>query len=78
MVVRVHLHTRLRRRTARGVVRELTVDLDPGARVADLLASLDLADQRGLMLVVNGRTGKLSQELEDGDEVHLIPALSGG
>ena len=59
-------------------MRELTVDLDPGARVADLLASLDLADQRGLMLVVNGRTGTLSQELEDGDEVHLIPALSGG
>jgi sulfur carrier protein ThiS len=60
------------------VVRELAVDLDPGARVEDLLASLDLADQGGLMLVVNGRTAKLTQELEDGDEVHLIPALSGG
>lgn len=54
------------------------MDLDPGARVEDLLASLDLADQGGLMLVVNGRTAKLTQELEDGDEVHLIPALSGG
>ncbi len=59
-------------------MRELAVDLDPGARVEDLLASLDLADQGGLMLVVNGRTAKLTQELEDGDEVHLIPALSGG
>ena len=77
-MIRVHLHTRLRRRTARGVVRELTVDLDPGASVADLLSTLELADQRGLMLVVNGRTAKPTRELEDGDEVHLIPALSGG
>ena len=31
-----------------------------------------------VLLVVNGRTSHLGQVLTDGDEIHLIPAISGG
>jgi hypothetical protein len=31
-----------------------------------------------ILLVINGRQAHATQVLADGDEVHLIPALSGG
>lgn len=79
MVVRVRLHTTLQRRTAEGLVRQLEIELPALSTLADLFRALDLPpDPKGLLLVVNGRTAELSRVLEDADEVHLIPALSGG
>ena len=31
-----------------------------------------------VLFVVNGRTAALTHPLSEGDEIHLIPALSGG
>ena len=73
----VHLHTSLRRRPPEGLVRRLEVALPAGGTLADLLRALDLQAE-GLLLVVNGRTAHLARVLEEADEVHLIPALSGG
>jgi sulfur carrier protein ThiS len=75
--VRVYLHTSLRRRSAEGMIRHLDLDLPEGSTLADLLAVAEAAP-RGLLLVVNGRTAELGQALAQGDEVDLIPALSGG
>ena len=79
MVVKVCLHTTLQRRTAAGPVRHLELELPAAATLADLLAALDIrGDLKGLLLVVNGRTADPRQELKEADDVHLIPALSGG
>jgi len=77
LVVQVHLHTSLRRRTPGGIVRQLAAELPDGATLGGLLGVLDIKP-KGLLLVVNGRTAEPSLVLEEGDEVHLIPALSGG
>jgi sulfur carrier protein ThiS len=75
----VHLHTTLRRRGPGGVVRQLETELPEGGTLADLLASLELKPEAGaVLLVVNGATADPSLRLRAGDEVHLIPALSGG
>ena len=79
MVVKVCLHTSLQRRTAAGPVRHLEVELPAAATLADLLAALDIRnDLKTLLLVVNGRTADPRQKLKEADDVHLIPALSGG
>ena len=75
----VHLHTVLQRQTPEGPERRLTMTLPAESTLADLLKSLEIpADPDGILLVVNGRTANLACVLRDGDEVHLIPALSGG
>jgi sulfur carrier protein ThiS len=79
LVVTVHLHTTLQRQTPKGALRRLEVTLPAGSTLADLLACLDVEfNHDSVLLVINGRQADASQGLADGDEVHLIPALSGG
>ena len=77
--MRVHLHTSLRRPVPAGPLRQLEAELPASSTLADLLWLLELSPSPpGLLLVVNGRSADLSQALAEGDEVHLMPALSGG
>jgi len=79
LVVTVHLHTTLQRRTPTGALRRLQVTLPAGGTLGDLLARLEVDPQpEAVLLVVNGRQADAGQALAEGDEVHLIPALSGG
>ncbi len=79
MVVTVHLHTTLQRQTPKGALRHLEVTLPTGSTLAELLARLEMEfKEDSVLLVINGRQADASQGLADGDEVHLIPALSGG
>ena len=79
MVVTVRLHTILRRQTPDGIVDRLRLELPAGASVATVLRQLEIG-QRGetIMLVVNGGIVKADHPLADGDEVRLVPAISGG
>jgi len=53
--------------------------LPPGSTLADLLDHLALPRRDdSVLLVINGRQADAEQVLRDADEVHLIPALSGG
>lgn len=79
MKVSVHLHTILQRQTPQGLIRRLEVELPGGSRVADLLKTLEIAlPVEALMLAVNGRVAEPETTLQDGDEVNLMPAISGG
>jgi molybdopterin converting factor small subunit len=79
MVVTVHLHTILQRETAGGRQRQLELDLPPGSSVADVMAALDITlPVDALLLLVNGRYAEPETVLHAADNVHLIPALSGG
>jgi molybdopterin converting factor small subunit len=79
MRVTVHLHTLLQRQSPQGPVRRLEVTLPPAGTLRDLLEELDITlPEDALLVVVNGRQVETPRPLADGDEVHLIPALSGG
>jgi molybdopterin converting factor subunit 1 len=76
MVVRIRLFAMLRERAGRD---ELELELPDGARVADALAAVDdLAGGLPLVLAVNREYAKPEQELAPGDELALIPPVSGG
>ncbi len=79
MVVVVHLHTILQRQGPEGPISRLVVEMPPDSDLAALLRLLEIRmDPEELLSVVNTRTAAPEQVLHDGDEVHLIPALSGG
>ena len=55
------------------------VELAAGATVADIWPALELgAEPSGLLYAVNRRYAERDQQLADGDEVALIPPVSGG
>ena len=63
----------------RAGARELTLELPEGARVSDALAELgDLAAGLPLVMAVNREYAPEEQVLGAGDELALIPPVSGG
>jgi molybdopterin converting factor small subunit len=79
LVIDVHLHTILQRQGSQGRISSLFIDLQEGSTLSVLLQRLELkANTDELLMVINTHTADLNQVLQDGDEVHLIPALSGG
>jgi molybdopterin synthase catalytic subunit len=76
MEVTVRLFAMLRERAG---ARELTLDLPDGARVGDALEALgSLAEGLPLVMAVNREYAAADQVLDPGDELALIPPVSGG
>jgi molybdopterin synthase catalytic subunit len=74
--VTVRLFAMLRERAGAG---SLTLELPEGARVRDALGSLaELAEGLPLVMAVNREYASEEQVLEAGDELALIPPVSGG
>jgi MoaE-MoaD fusion protein len=76
MRVTVRLFAGLRERAGAG---ERELELPDGARLADVWAPLDLGEEpEGLLYAVNKEYAPAERRLSDGDEVALIPPVSGG
>jgi molybdopterin synthase catalytic subunit/molybdopterin converting factor small subunit len=76
MKVTVRLFAGLRERAGTG---ERELELVEGARTADVWPALALgAEPPGLLYAVNKDYAEPDQQLADGDEVALIPPVSGG
>jgi molybdopterin synthase catalytic subunit/molybdopterin converting factor small subunit len=76
MEVTVRLFAMLRERAG---VSELMLDLPEGARVSDALDSLEgLAEGIPLVMAVNREYADAGRVLDPGDELALIPPVSGG
>jgi molybdopterin synthase catalytic subunit len=74
--VTVRLFAMLRERAG---ARELTLELPDGARVADALSELgEIAAGLPLVMAVNREYAPEDQVLDPGDELALIPPVSGG
>jgi sulfur carrier protein ThiS len=79
MIVHVRLHTTLRKETPQGIVDQADLELEPGATVADVLARLEIKPRAGsVLMAVNGNLVKAQHVLSDGDQVRLVPSVSGG
>jgi molybdopterin converting factor small subunit len=79
MNITIFLHTTLQRQASNSTMGKLAIDLPLGSTLASLIKLLEIKlDVENTLLVVNGHTAELSQVLSDGDQVHLIPAISGG
>ena len=79
MIVNLHLHTVLQRPSPNGLIRQLEVELPHGATLQELLTRQGIiVDSENFLLVVNSRNVEPDQVLNDGDDVDLIPAISGG
>jgi sulfur carrier protein ThiS len=79
MIVNLQLHTLLQRPSPDGLIRRLQVELPAGATLQDLLTRQGIViDDENFLTVVNNRNVEADQVLKDGDEVDLIPAISGG
>jgi sulfur carrier protein ThiS len=79
ITVTVHLHTILQRQTPDGLVSRLVVEIPLGSTLADVLQYLTIdLEPEHLLLVINGRVADLNRELQNGDQVNLMPAISGG
>jgi molybdopterin converting factor small subunit len=62
-----------------GAVDRLTLDLAPGAMLQAVVDALGIVlKDDAVLLVVNNRIAGAETPLADGDEVRLIPAMSGG
>jgi len=60
-------------------VRRLEVNLPDGSRLDDLLSALEITmPLDSLLLAVNGRVAEVEQVLKVGDQVNIMPAISGG
>ena len=76
MEVTVRLFAMLRERAGAG---EMVLDLPEGARVSDALERLgELAEGLPLVMAVNREYAPAEQVLDPGDELALIPPVSGG
>jgi MoaE-MoaD fusion protein len=76
MRVRVRLFAGLRERAGSG---KLDVEVPDGAVVGDLWAALELGDEpSGLLYAVNKEYAEATAALAAGDEVAVIPPVSGG
>ena len=76
MQVRIRLFAGLRERAGTGA---RTLDLTDGATLGDVWPALGLGDEpSGLLYAVNKRYAELATALADGDEVAVIPPVSGG
>jgi molybdopterin converting factor small subunit len=79
MKVIVHLHTILQLQSPDGPIRRLELNLPTGSTLQAVLDTLHLPLKlEDILLVVNMRTAEPDLELHEEDEIHLIPALSGG
>jgi sulfur carrier protein ThiS len=79
MIINVHLHTVLQRQTSEGLVGQLEVSIPPKSTINDLLTQLEINyPLDSLLLVVNGRLVEADHVLKEGDQINLMPAISGG
>ena len=79
MIVNLQLHTLLQRPSPNGLIRRLQVELPPGATLQELLTREGIiVDLENYLFVVNSRNVEPDQVLNEGDDVDLIPAISGG
>ena len=74
MDIKVRLFATLREN--RG--KELELSFDKTVTPKEIIKQLDISEEDVAILLVNGRDGKIDQELADKDVVSIFPPVGGG
>lgn len=75
--VTVILHSILRHRNGQ-IVNRLTLSISPGSQVQDVLTILEIDPRLEPLLAVGAELARPDTELQNGDELAIIPSVSGG
>ena len=79
MKVRVKLYGNLRKQFPGYLHSQgLEVELPEQATVEDLLATLDLTDSRGVVVIVEGRVLNVEHKIRSGVPVSIFQSIKGG
>jgi len=79
IIVRVQLHTTLQRDKDLGNNNAFELHVTDSSTIYNIIELLNInLSLEHLLLVVNGHLVDPTYELKENDEVHLIPAISGG
>ncbi|HET7011917.1 MAG TPA: MoaD/ThiS family protein [Anaerolineales bacterium] len=79
MRITVRLHTILRRETPEGIIDRISLDLPAMTTVSEAIRRIELPIRpRTMLLVVNGKLVQEDHVLGEGDELRLVPGVSGG
>jgi sulfur carrier protein ThiS len=77
--ITVHLHTILQIQSPEGPINQLELTFLTGSTLIDLLNKLEISlPPDSLLLAVNGRMAEPEYRLREGDQINLMPAISGG
>jgi molybdopterin synthase sulfur carrier subunit len=74
MKVKVRLFAALRE----GRSRESELEVPEATTVLDIINALNIPEEEVALLLINGRDGKLTSTLTEGDTVSLFPPVGGG
>ncbi|HOJ78042.1 MAG TPA: MoaD/ThiS family protein [Bacillota bacterium] len=74
MKVKVRLFATLRE----GRSRESELEVPEATTVLDIINALNIPEEEVALLLINGRDGKLTSTLTEGDTVSLFPPVGGG
>ena len=77
MKVQVHLFAYLVKYAPEGK-KNFSVELSPGATVANLLRHLDIPPAENRIIIVNGRHSDEGTPLNEGDEIAFMTPVEGG
>lgn len=58
--------------------QEITIQVSPNGTVLNTLEHIGISLSRPVVAVINGQSADLGQELKPGDEIYLLPQISGG
>ena len=78
MKVEVKLHAQLRKFVPKKDRNHLTLDVDEGIPVKNIVKMIGVPLDKAKLIIINGVRGKPSDKLTDGAVVDLFPPLAGG
>jgi molybdopterin converting factor small subunit len=77
--ITIYLHTIYQIQTPEGTISKLVLSVDQNPKIQDIVNQLKIPfHSDSTLLVVNGKIVDISYLMQNGDEVHIIPAISGG
>jgi sulfur carrier protein ThiS len=56
----------------------IEIEIPDGATVKDLLAHLEISEERGAAVIANGRVLDVDDQMEDGSSLDIFQSISGG
>jgi len=75
----IHLHTIYQQQTESGLINKIEIPFNPGLTVENIIDKLSLKiTEESTLIVVNGKIVEPVYQVKSGDDVHFIPAISGG